>query len=312
MVLGTLLGCGSALVLGYSRRARRWLLPVLIASQAIPVFAIAPLLVLWLGYGMGSKITMAMLIIYFPVTANFYDGLRHTQRGWLDLAQVMLTEPRRWALLWHIAIPAALPALASGLRVAAAIATQQFFVKSADPPSASQNIRRLQIREEKIELGIHVGGDAMSHFSGGAAEFDAGIMGSRAHPKGSTVFQPFGTPEADMVTLFRTVPDRLFKSQILFAPEYIQIAHRGIRIRLVQDGVDHDACAAAKTQCVSGAPACGGQCLDDFLFAAHQGEVQWVAGHPVRCMREPRPIDEVGMALGLPFSPFWQRDVGDE
>jgi hypothetical protein len=64
--------------LGYSRRARRWLLPVLIASQAIPVFAIAPLLVLWLGYGMGSKIAMSMLIIYFPVTANFYDGLRHT------------------------------------------------------------------------------------------------------------------------------------------------------------------------------------------------------------------------------------------
>ncbi len=122
MLLGTLLGCGTALALGYSQRARRWLLPVLVASQAIPVFAIAPLLVLWLGYGMGSKITMAMLIIYFPVTANFYDGLRHTQRGWLDLAQVMLPKPRRWALLWHIAIPAALPALASGLRVAAAIA----------------------------------------------------------------------------------------------------------------------------------------------------------------------------------------------
>jgi putative hydroxymethylpyrimidine transport system permease protein len=122
MVLGTLLGCGSALLLGYSRRARRWLLPALIASQAIPVFAIAPLLVLWLGYGMGSKIAMAMLIIYFPVTANFYDGLRHTQRGWLDLARVMLPEQRRWAVLRHIAIPAALPALASGLRVAAAIA----------------------------------------------------------------------------------------------------------------------------------------------------------------------------------------------
>lgn len=122
MLLGTLLGCGSALALSYSRRARRWLLPVLIASQAIPVFAIAPLLVLWLGYGMGSKIAMSMLILYFPVTANFYDGLRHTQRGWLDLARVMLPEPRRWAVLWHIAIPAALPTLASGLRIAAAVA----------------------------------------------------------------------------------------------------------------------------------------------------------------------------------------------
>jgi putative hydroxymethylpyrimidine transport system permease protein len=97
-------------------------LPVLIASQAVPVFAIAPLLVLWLGYGMGSKIAMATLIIYFPVTANFYDGLRHTPPGWLDLARVMAPASRRWAVLWHIAIPAALPALASGLRVAAAVA----------------------------------------------------------------------------------------------------------------------------------------------------------------------------------------------
>jgi putative hydroxymethylpyrimidine transport system permease protein len=76
------------------------------------------MLVLWLGYGMGSKIAMSMLVIYFPVTANFYDGLRHTQRGWLDLARVMLARIAtwRWAVLRHIAIPAALPALASGLQ----------------------------------------------------------------------------------------------------------------------------------------------------------------------------------------------------
>ncbi len=122
MLFGTLLGSGTALTLGYSRRARRWLLPLLIASQAIPVFAIAPLLVLWLGYGLGSKIAMTVLIIYFPVTANFYDGLRHVPPGWLDLARVMLPQPRRWAVLRHIALPAALPALASGLRVAAAVA----------------------------------------------------------------------------------------------------------------------------------------------------------------------------------------------
>lgn len=122
MLLGTLLGSISALVLSYSPRARHWLLPVLIASQAIPVFAIAPLLVLWLGYGLASKIAMAMLIIYFPVTANFYDGLRHTPRGWLDLARVMVPTGRRWAVLRHIVMPAALPALGSGLRVAAAVA----------------------------------------------------------------------------------------------------------------------------------------------------------------------------------------------
>jgi putative hydroxymethylpyrimidine transport system permease protein len=120
--LGTWLGCLSALILSYFSAARRWLLPVLVASQAIPVFAIAPLLVLWLGYGMVSKIAMATLIIYFPVTTNFYDGLRRTQQGWLELAHIMAPKERRWTLLRHIAIPAALPALASGLRVAVSVA----------------------------------------------------------------------------------------------------------------------------------------------------------------------------------------------
>ncbi len=120
LAIGSVLGCSSALVMGYFRPARRWLLPVLVTSQAIPVFAIAPLLVLWLGYGMASKVAMATLIIYFPVTAAFYDGLRRTEPGWLDLARTM--GGSRWAALRHIRIPAALPALASGLRVATAVA----------------------------------------------------------------------------------------------------------------------------------------------------------------------------------------------
>ncbi len=120
LAIGSVLGCSSALIMGYFRPARRWLLPVLVTSQAIPVFAIAPLLVLWLGYGMASKVAMATLIIYFPVTAAFYDGLRRTEPGWLDLARTM--GGSRWAALRHIRIPAALPALASGLRVATAVA----------------------------------------------------------------------------------------------------------------------------------------------------------------------------------------------
>ncbi|MFN4088790.1 MAG: ABC transporter permease [Alphaproteobacteria bacterium] len=118
--LGLVLGVGTALTMAYFRPARRWLLPVLVISQAIPVFAIAPLLVLWLGYGMPSKVAMAAMIIFFPVTAAFFDGLRRTETGWLDLAQVM--DGGRWAVLRHIRVPAALPALASGVRVAAAVA----------------------------------------------------------------------------------------------------------------------------------------------------------------------------------------------
>jgi putative hydroxymethylpyrimidine transport system permease protein len=120
LACGSLLGTASALLIAAFRPARQWLLPVLVVSQAIPVFALAPLLVLWFGYGLASKVAMATLIIYFPVTAAFYDGLKRTEPGWLDLARTM--GGSRLAVLRVIRIPAALPALASGLRVATAVA----------------------------------------------------------------------------------------------------------------------------------------------------------------------------------------------
>ena len=120
LIVGVTLGGASALFMAYFRPARAWLLPVLVISQAIPVFALAPLLVLWLGYGMVSKIAMAALIIFFPVASAFNDGLRRTEPGWLDLARTM--NASRWSILRHVRIPAALPSLASGLRVASAVA----------------------------------------------------------------------------------------------------------------------------------------------------------------------------------------------
>jgi|TARA_B110000438_G_scaffold121227_1_gene118366 putative hydroxymethylpyrimidine transport system permease protein len=120
LIIGTVLGSSSALLLSYYRPARQWLMPILVISQAVPVFAIAPILVLWLGYGMISKITMAVLIIYFPVTAAFFDGLKNTNHGYLDLSHTMGAS--KISTLIHIKIPAALPAFASGLRVATAMA----------------------------------------------------------------------------------------------------------------------------------------------------------------------------------------------
>lgn len=120
LLIGTVLGALNALFMIASRSLKRWLLPVLVISQAIPVFALAPLLVLWLGYGMSSKIAMAVLIIFFPVTAAFYDGMRSTETEWLELAQVMNAKPI--AIIRQIRVPAALPAFASGLRVATAVA----------------------------------------------------------------------------------------------------------------------------------------------------------------------------------------------
>lgn len=120
LCLGFLLGLLSALLLSLSSWLSSLLLPLLIVSQAIPVFAIAPLLVLWFGYGMASKIAMTILIIYFPVTAACYDGLRNTPTTWLELSKTMNATPLQ--ILWRVRLPAALPSLASGLRIAVTIA----------------------------------------------------------------------------------------------------------------------------------------------------------------------------------------------
>ncbi len=120
LTIGLVFGMISAIFLAYYQTARQWLMPILVVSQAIPVFALAPVLVLWLGYGMASKVAMATLIIYFPVTAAFFDGLRRTNIGFLDLALTM--NASQWTILRHIRIPSAIPALASGFRVATAVA----------------------------------------------------------------------------------------------------------------------------------------------------------------------------------------------
>lgn len=117
LILGTLIGAATALHLMISPAARRFLLPVLVFNQAVPVFALAPVLTLWFGYGIVSKIVVTILIVYFPVTWTFYDGLRRTDPGLLDLAQTMGVSERR--VLTHLRLPAALPAFGSGLKLAA-------------------------------------------------------------------------------------------------------------------------------------------------------------------------------------------------
>ncbi|CAM1636265.1 ABC transporter type 1 [Bartonella apis] len=119
-ILGILSGAALALLLMFSKTLQKSLMPVLIVSQSIPVFALAPILVLWFGYGILSKIIAAILVIFFPVTTAFFDGLRRTNVGYLDLARTMGASSL--SQLVHIRLVAALPALGSGVRVAAAIA----------------------------------------------------------------------------------------------------------------------------------------------------------------------------------------------
>ncbi|MGB0851710.1 MAG: ABC transporter permease [Pikeienuella sp.] len=120
LTIGVIFGVATAVHLAMSPTARALMRPLLVFMQSVPVFALAPLLTLWLGYGLTSKVVMAVLIIYFPVTSAFFDGLMRTPQGWLDMARIM--GGSNWSVMRRIRIPAALPSLGSGLRLAAVYA----------------------------------------------------------------------------------------------------------------------------------------------------------------------------------------------
>jgi putative hydroxymethylpyrimidine transport system permease protein len=101
-------------------RLGRLVWPMVLVLQAFPVFVLAPILVLWFGFGMASKVVMTGIIIFFPVASSFTDGLNRTDRAILDAAS--LTEASHWQILTRLRVPLALPSLISGLRVAAPLA----------------------------------------------------------------------------------------------------------------------------------------------------------------------------------------------
>jgi len=117
---GTFLGFAVALGVVALPRLGRLVWPLVLVLQAFPVFVVAPLLVLWFGFGMGSKVVMTTLIIFFPVASAFADGLRRIAPDLLDASA--LTSATPWQTLIHVRLPLALPSLVSGLRVAAPLA----------------------------------------------------------------------------------------------------------------------------------------------------------------------------------------------
>lgn len=114
--LALLVGFGLAFVLDASPAARRALYPLLVASQTVPIVAIAPLLVVGLGFGALPKILVVALVTFFPIVVNTVDGLQSTDRDMLRLLQAM--DASHWQTLRLLRIPAALPAIFTGLKVA--------------------------------------------------------------------------------------------------------------------------------------------------------------------------------------------------
>lgn len=118
--IGAGLGVVLALLTGLFPGLRRALTPWMTFSQTVPIFAFAPLLTLWLGYGIAPKIAIVALMVFFPVASAFGDGLARTPKVFRELADSMGATPLEAMRI--VRIPAALPDLASGLRIAAVYA----------------------------------------------------------------------------------------------------------------------------------------------------------------------------------------------
>jgi NitT/TauT family transport system permease protein len=123
IILGLLVGTMFATIVGYglakSRSLERVLSPYLVASQAIPVVAIAPLLVIWLGDGILSKVVICALIVFFPVLVNTIVGVRAVPTALYDLMNSL--HASRSQILWKVEVPASLPVFLGGLRVGATL-----------------------------------------------------------------------------------------------------------------------------------------------------------------------------------------------
>lgn len=119
LALGFCAGAIAALLAGTliarSRLAERFMSPYLVAAQAIPILALAPLMALWFGSGLLSKVVITALIVFFPIAIATMVGIRSVDRGLVEMARSFRADRRQ--LITAIEIPAALPAILGGMRV---------------------------------------------------------------------------------------------------------------------------------------------------------------------------------------------------
>ena len=147
-LIGFALALAASLVLGYflahAPRLERVLAPQLAATQAIPVVAVAPLIILWVGADIRSKILVAALVTFFPILSSTVVALRSVPRVLLEMA--LISGANRWQALRYVELPLALPGIFGGVKAGLALATTGAvvgeFVGGRDGLGALINISR--------------------------------------------------------------------------------------------------------------------------------------------------------------------------
>ena len=124
VTLGFAVGAGLALLAGYvlarSALAARVLSPYLVAAQATPILALAPVLFIWFGPGLAGKVVICALIVFFPIAVATMVGIRAVDSGLLELGRSLRAS--RAQVLWTLEVPAALPQILGGMRVGVTLA----------------------------------------------------------------------------------------------------------------------------------------------------------------------------------------------
>ena len=116
LVLGCVLGLAGGVVLGEFARWRAVLMPYVVVSQVVPKLALVPLLIMWLGFGWWPTVVVTALICFFPLLENTVTALQQVPAQQLELFRLLRAS--RWQTLWRLKLPAGLPTILTGFRVA--------------------------------------------------------------------------------------------------------------------------------------------------------------------------------------------------
>ena len=118
--MSVLIGVPVAMLIAYSPVIESFVYPLLVFSQSVPKIAVAPLFVVWFGFGIIPKIIAAFLLGFFPVVVSTVMGFKSVERDMVDLARSMGSS--RWQMFFKISLPQALPAIFSGMKVSVTLA----------------------------------------------------------------------------------------------------------------------------------------------------------------------------------------------
>ena len=116
LLLAIMIGIIFGVIIFLFKTAERSVYPLIIASQTIPIIAVAPLLLIWVGSGIESKVIVVVLISFFPVVVNLIDGFRNADKDYERMLKTL--NASKWQILFKIQFPFALPYLLSGIKIA--------------------------------------------------------------------------------------------------------------------------------------------------------------------------------------------------